>query len=145
MRRPGGAVSPAMKDTTGLGRSRERTTNLANQNNALSLRVVQEQPQAIHEVGAVERVAADAHTQALTQADLGRLVHGLVRERARPRHHADFALPVDVSRHDPNLALPGLDDARAVGTNQAGLVLIPDGTWASTASRIALAAPGGGT
>ncbi len=41
------------------------------------LRVLYEALQAVHEVGAVEGVAADAHHCGLAQARLGGLVHGL--------------------------------------------------------------------
>ena len=104
MRRPGGAVTPAMKLTTGFfvplammysaasssavpeksvyatqPRSgvahtacsparRKRTPNLANHDDPLRLRVVHEALQAVNEVGAVERVAADAHAGGLAQS-----------------------------------------------------------------------------
>ena len=33
--------------------------------------------------------------------------------------HTDLARLVNVARHDANLALAGLDDARAIGTDEA--------------------------
>ncbi len=100
--------------------------DLADHDDALGVGVLQEDVQAVHEVGAVERVAADAHAQRLAQADLMlwhqknqnpssntssqrsnlcRLVHSLIGERARPGDDADTALLVDVAGHDANLAL----------------------------------------
>mmetsp|Transcript_54085 Transcript_54085/g.93122 ORF Transcript_54085/g.93122 Transcript_54085/m.93122 type:complete len:237 (+) Transcript_54085:457-1167(+) len=102
--------------------------NLADHDDALGLRVVREALQAVDEVGAVERVAPDAHARGLPQPHVRGLLHRLVREGARATDDADLAGKVDVARHDPDLALPRLDDARAVGANQAGrrlLVQVP--------------------
>lgn len=93
MRRPGGAVSPAMNETTGLvvleacsgvrnarrpeaGTPRldelcslllRRAADFAYHNDSLSLRVRDKALQAIHKVGAVERVAPDANACGLAQ------------------------------------------------------------------------------
>merc|ERR1719350_1463278 len=72
-------------------------------------------------------VAADADAGRLAEAGDGRLVHGLVSERAGPAHDANLPRRVDVARHDPHLALARLDDARAVGADQATLVLPHEG------------------
>lgn len=66
--------------------------------------------QAVNKIGPVEGVAADADDSGLAEALGGRLVHGLVREGARPRHDADFSRRVDVARHDADFARIGLDD-----------------------------------
>lgn len=103
MRRPGGAVRPAMNETTGLvvfeacsARERLRpgsvdnkqrtsrldelgsllfgsATDFADHDDALRLRVSDEALQAVHKVGAVERVAADADTRGLAEAHGSRL------------------------------------------------------------------------
>jgi hypothetical protein len=58
MRRPGGAVVPAMKPTTGLFGSSF---------------------QAIDKVGPVEGISTDTHTSGLAKTGDGRLMNGLVR------------------------------------------------------------------
>ncbi|EAU64946.1 conserved hypothetical protein [Stigmatella aurantiaca DW4/3-1] len=97
-----------------------RAADLADHDDRVGLGVRVEQLQHVHEVGAVDRVTANAHRGGLTQAQLGELVHGLVRQRARARHHADAARLVDVARHDADLALGlGGDDAGAVRPDEA--------------------------
>ena len=69
MRLPGGAVTPAMKPTTGFFTSRLMNSaasssagaaDLADHDDAFGLRIVLEQLEAVDEVRAVDRVAADA-------------------------------------------------------------------------------------
>jgi hypothetical protein len=96
-----------------------RPADLADQYDALGLRIVQEHIQAVDEVGAVERIAANANTQRLTEADLGGLVHGLVCQRARTRHYAYNAWLVYVTGHDADFALTWRNDTRAVGTYES--------------------------
>ena len=115
----------------------------------------------------VDRVAADADAGRLADAERGELADGLVGQRARARDDADVARLVDVAGHDADLALAGRDDAGAVRADQARLgtarraracTLTMSSTGmpsvmqtielrcpASTASRIASAANGGGT
>jgi hypothetical protein len=50
--------------------------------------VVEEHLQAVDEVGSVERVSSDAHTQGLPQAHHGGLVDSLVGQGARAGHDA---------------------------------------------------------
>ena len=97
--------------------------NLANHDDAVGVGVLGENLEAVDKVRAVEGVAANAHDERLAEACLGRLVDGLVCQRAGARHNADAALLVDEPGHDANLALAGSDDAGAVGTDQARLVL----------------------
>ena len=51
------------------------------------------------------------------------LVNSLVGESTRSRDDADLSLAVNISGHNADLALSGLDDAGAVGANQARLTL----------------------
>src|ERR1700741_283007 len=74
MRRPGGAVRPAMKPTIGffspLGAAPRtgRAADLADHDDRLCRVVGQEQLQHVDEIGAVDRIAADAHRGGLAQA-----------------------------------------------------------------------------
>jgi len=61
-------------------------TDLTNQNDTFCVLVGQKHLQAVDEVGAVERIATDAHAQRLAEAHGGRLVHRLVGERAGAGH-----------------------------------------------------------
>ncbi|KAJ8554601.1 hypothetical protein ON010_g9882 [Phytophthora cinnamomi] len=117
IRRPGGAVP--------LGRLLlGGSADLAHHDDALGLGVVGEALEAVDEVGAVERVAANADDGGLAEAQGRGLGHGLVGQGARAGHDADLALLVDVAGHDAHLALTGLDDAGAVGADEARLVLV---------------------
>ena len=106
-----------------LGRSLfVRTTNLADHDDAFGLRVLFEQSQDVDEVHATDRVATNANASALAEAELGRLVHGFVSERARTRNNTDATTTVDVTRHDADLGLTRRDDTGAIGTHEASVV-----------------------
>jgi len=63
---------------------------------------------------------------------VGGLVNCLVCERTRSGDNADLSLAVNVSGHNADLALSGLDDAGAVRANQARLTLrLHDGFYSN--------------
>ncbi len=134
IRRPGGAVAPAMKPTTGFlvpdawmnsAASISRgPADLADHHDALRLRVGQEQLEHLDEVRALHRVAADPDARALPQPRRRGLRDRLVGERAGAADDAHRAAPVDVARHDADLARLGRDDAGTVGTNQPRLAAL---------------------
>mmetsp|Transcript_19353 Transcript_19353/g.45283 ORF Transcript_19353/g.45283 Transcript_19353/m.45283 type:complete len:326 (-) Transcript_19353:31-1008(-) len=95
-------------------------SDLTNHNDTFSLRVADEVLQAVEEVGAVERVTTNANASGLAKPSNSGLVHSLVRQGARPRNDANLALLVDITRHDTDLALAGLDDAWAVRSDKTG-------------------------
>src|SRR5476651_2386127 len=95
--------------------------DLADHDDALGLGIPHEHFQALDEVGAIHRVAADADAGRLAEADSRGLGHGFIGERARARDDADLAALVDVARHDADLALARRDHARAVRPDQARL------------------------
>ena len=116
------------------------TTNLANHDDTVSLLVLEEDVQAVDEVGSREWVTTNTNDERLTKAGLGGLVDGFVGESSGTGDDTDAAALVDESRHDTNLALAlvksesirpcscvlktyGSDDTRAVGADHAGLVL----------------------
>lgn len=81
------------------------TANLTNHDDTLGLRVLEEDAQAVDEVGARERVTTNANDERLTKTSLGSLVHGFVGQGTGTRDDTDTATLVDESRHDTNLAL----------------------------------------
>ena len=95
-----------------------RAADLADDDDGVGVGVVLEEAQGVDEVGAVDRIAADADAGRLAVAELGQLMHRFVGQRAAARHHADAARLVDVARHDADLALARGDDAGAVGADQ---------------------------
>src|SRR5690606_14237510 len=95
--------------------------DLTDQDDALGLRIVLEQLQRVDEVGAVDRVAADADAGPLAEAGIRGLLDRFVGQRARARDDADLAGLVDVAGHDADLAFAGADHARAVGADQHGV------------------------
>ena len=99
------------------------TTDLADHDDTVRLAVLEEDLEAVDEVGAAERVTADTDDEGLAEAGLGGLVDGLVGEGAGPGDDTDAAALVDETRHDADLALAGGDDAGAVGTDETGLGL----------------------
>ena len=124
MRRPGGAVCPAMNPTTGFRKllamnaaasSSAEAANLANHHDRLSSRIVSEQAKRIDEARPNQRVTADA--------DAGRLAAGRAWS-------ADVWLRMSVcrssrqSRRGPSLQMwPGMIPAFACpGRNQTGAI-----------------------
>jgi hypothetical protein len=75
-----------------------RAADLADHDDALGLGVLVEEGEAVDEVGAVDRVAADADGGGLAEAEGGQLVDGLVGEGARARDHADACRACGCSR-----------------------------------------------
>src|SRR5687767_5382961 len=65
--------------------------DLADHDDAFGLVVLQEQVQAVHEVGAVDRIAADADAGGLAETGGRRLSHRLVSQCARAGNDADLA------------------------------------------------------
>ena len=93
MRRPGGAVWPAMNPTTGfvkllldVGRRLflGRAADLADHHDRFGRRIGREQSQRIDEGRPDHRVAADADARRLAEAEPRELVDGLVGQRAAP-------------------------------------------------------------
>ena len=98
IRLPGGAVWPAMNPTTGFvtcclderrGLLLVGAADLADQHDRLGLRIGLEGREAVDEVGADDRVAADADAGGLADAGAGQLVDDLVGQRAAARDQPD--------------------------------------------------------
>lgn len=100
-----------------------RSTNLTNHDDAIRLAVLEEDTQAVDEVGSREWITPDTDDQGLAQTGLGGLVDGLVGQRSGTRDDADATALVDKSRHDTDLALAWCDYTWAVWSNETGLVL----------------------
>lgn len=102
------------------------TTNLTDHHDTLGVGVVEEDLEAINEVGAIEGITTDADTKSLAESGLGSLVDGFVGKSARSGDNTDLSALVDVTGHDTDLALLRRDDTRAVGTDESGLVLLDE-------------------
>ncbi len=98
-----------------------RAADFADHDDRLGGFVGQEHFQDVDELGALDRVAADADSGRLTEARIGRLEHGFIGQGAGTRHDTDRTRREDVARHDADLALVGRQDARAVRPDQARL------------------------
>src|SRR5687767_1810537 len=96
-----------------------RSTDLADHQNRIGLRIVIEQSDSVDEARPVDGIAADADARRLAEADIGKLAHCLVGECTRARDEPDAAALVNEARHDADLAFVWRDDARAVRTDQA--------------------------
>ena len=116
IRRPGGAVRPAMNDAIGLRTSRadERrrlllllAADLADEDDRLGVRVLVEEVEHVDEVRADDRVAADPDAGRLAHAGIGHGLHDLVGQGPGARDEPHRAVGVDVARDDPHLCLAG--------------------------------------
>jgi hypothetical protein len=103
--------------------------DLADQQDAVGVRIFLEQPQTVHVIQPAHGVAADADARALGDAQARALPHRLVRQRAAAAddaHGLARAAPllgpvhVDVPRHDADLA-PGIGVRIARALARAGL------------------------
>lgn len=126
IRRPGGAVRPAINEITGFGTVRVRLCRCkksAASSSAVppispiktipkikilkavitfSWRIVKEKFQAIHKICSVEWIATDPNAKALTKACRCRLCDSLVSKGTRARNNTDGSLPMNVARHNAN-------------------------------------------
>lgn len=100
-----------------------RTSNLANHDDTVGLTILEEDAQAVDEVGAGEWVTADTDNEGLSQTGLGGLVDGLIGQCAGAGDNTDAAALVDESWHDTNLALAWCNYTWAVWSDETGLVL----------------------
>jgi hypothetical protein len=99
-----------------------RTADFADHDHGVGIGIVVEQPHHVEVLQAVDRIAADADRRRLAEADFGQLADRFVGQRARTRDDADAALAVDVAGHDADLDFVRRDQARAVGSEQQGLL-----------------------
>lgn len=81
------------------------TTNLSDHDDTICLAVLEEDLQAVDEVGSREGVTADTDDERLTKAGLGGLVDSLVGEGSGTGDDTDATALVDEARHDTDLAL----------------------------------------
>lgn len=100
------------------------TTDLTDHHDTLGLWVVEEDFEAIDEVGAVEWITTNTNAEGLAESSLGGLVDSFVSEGSGSRDDTDLSSLVDVTGHDTDLTLLGGDDAGAVGADKSGLVLL---------------------
>ena len=99
------------------------STNLANHDDTVSLLILEEDLEAVDEVGAAEGVTTNTDDEGLTEAGLGSLVDGFVGQGTGSRDDTDAAALVDEARHDTDLALAGGDDTGAIRADETRLVL----------------------
>src|ERR1700733_10319896 len=110
MRRPGGAVAPAMKPTIGFftllrfkksgASSFGRAADFADHDDRLGGGIAQEHLQAIDEIGTVDRIAADADAGRLAEPRRRGLRHRFVGEGAGAGGDADAPRLGGVPRPD---------------------------------------------
>src|SRR5690554_2003224 len=99
----------------------EVATDFADEDHAIGVGVGFEHLEDFNEARAVDRVAADADTGRLANAECGELTDGFVGERTGLGDDTDAAFQVDVAGHDADLACAGRDDAGAVRANEAAV------------------------
>ena len=98
-----------------------RTTDLADHEDRLGIRVVIEKLQCIDEVRAFDRVAADADRTRLSDACMGQLEGRFVSQRAGTGNHAHVAFFIDLSGDDADIRFIDRNETRAVRSDEAGL------------------------
>src|SRR5262249_50102653 len=82
-----------------------RSADLAHHRHGFRLRIGLEGLEAVDEVRAVDRVAADPHARRLTHARAAELIHDLVRQCPRPAHDTDVARCADTAGNDADFRL----------------------------------------
>ena len=95
-----------------------RAANFADQNHRVRVGIGFEKFHRIEMRHAVDRIATDADAGRLSVTARRQLPDRFVGQRAGTRNHADISRLVNVTRHDPDLARAGCDDARAIRTDQ---------------------------
>ncbi len=78
----------------------------------------------IHECRANDGVATDANASRLANSELRQLTDSFMGECARSRYYPNIAFEMDMAGHDTDLAFAGRDYARAVRSDQAGLLAL---------------------
>ena len=81
------------------------TTNLTNHDDTLGLGVLEEDAEAVDEVGTGEGVTTNTNNERLTKTGLGGLVHSLVGQGTGTGDDTNATALVDEARHDTNLTL----------------------------------------
>ena len=174
IRRPGGAVWPAMNADDRLlevrldpggGLFLGAAADLADHDHGVGVRIRREQLQRVDVRGADQRIAADADAGGLAHAEPRELVNRFVGQRAALRDDADAPFLADVPGMMPAFALPGRNQPGQFGPtsrvpgrvfrnviarimSSVGMPSVMQTTSAmpaSAASMIASAANGGGT
>src|SRR5271165_1903360 len=79
--------------------------DLTDHDDGVRIRIGIEDADRVDESGADNRIAADADTSGLPDAEAGQLTDSLVRQSARSRYDAHVALAMDMRRHNSDLAL----------------------------------------
>src|SRR4030095_11137013 len=92
--------------------------DLADHHDSPRSRIRLEELERVEERRSYDRVPTDPDSSRLPEPQRGELEDGLVRERPAARDDPDGARLVDVAGHDPDLALPGRDDAGTVGADE---------------------------
>ena len=95
-----------------------RTTDLPDHDNRLGLRIGEKQLEAIDEICAVDRIAADADAGRLAKPDRRGLGYGLIGQRAGARDDTDATAFMNMPRHDADLTGIRSDDAGTVWTDE---------------------------
>ena len=88
--------------------------DFSDQHEAVGLRVSVHQSKHINEIRTDDGVAANANAGGLPDAERRQLPDGFIGQRAAARNHAHVARKMDAPGHDPDFALAGRNDARAV-------------------------------
>lgn len=118
-----GQVANVVSCEPGSGLFFGLTADFTNHDNTFGFGVNNESAEAIDEVSSIKRITADTNNGGLSETLEGGLVNSLVGEGAGAGDNADLSLGVDVAGHNTDLALTGLDDTGAVGSNQTGFGL----------------------
>src|SRR6202171_3005802 len=92
--------------------------DLADHDDGFGRRIGQEQFKHGDEIGALDRIAADADRGGLPEPFCSSLINRLVGQRSRAGNDSDAAFLEDVAGHDSNLALSGRHHAGAIRTDQ---------------------------
>src|SRR5690348_7041613 len=103
------------------------TADFSDQDDCVRVGIVVKEFHCIEERCADDGIAADPDAGGLPYAQTRELIDSFVGQRAAAAYHANVALLVNATGHDPNLAFAWRDDAGAVRADQTRLVKVYGG------------------
>ena len=135
---PGGAVSPAINETTGLFSGLFRLIQSAASSSAsppispintipniyiyiyiytLSLRINHKLFKTINEISSIKWISANTNTSTLPKTNSSSLINSLISQSPRSTNNSNRPLLMYISRHNPYFTLSRFNYSRAIGSN----------------------------
>mmetsp|Transcript_18497 Transcript_18497/g.23443 ORF Transcript_18497/g.23443 Transcript_18497/m.23443 type:complete len:282 (-) Transcript_18497:2-847(-) len=99
-------------------------TNLTNQDNSFSFRIVSESRNNIDKVCSVKWISSNSNASTLSQIRGSCLCNSFVCQSSRSRDNTDFSWLVNMTRHNSDLTSIWFNDSWAVWTDKTSFILL---------------------